>query len=85
MFMSVHSECEQNRQQHKYMIDKLSNDVLIDQHYKISITYMYNGQNSNMNERRNGERCPNIPVFVICLRPTRISRNLEIIMEQCTR
>jgi hypothetical protein len=55
-------------------MDRLSNDVMINQWYKISITYMYNSHNSSMNDRRNGERYCNIPIFVICLTPTRISR-----------
>jgi hypothetical protein len=36
---------------------------------------MYNRHNSRMNERRKWEGCPNIPVIVTCLSPTRISRN----------
>jgi len=56
-------------------MDRLSNNVLINQRYKISITYMYNRHNSRMNDRGKGEGCPNTPVIVICLTPTRISRN----------
>jgi len=56
-------------------MDRLSNNVLIDQCYKISITYMYNRLNSRLNERKKGEGCPNTPVTVICLTPTRIIRN----------
>jgi hypothetical protein len=58
----------------EYM-DRLSNDVLINQWYKISVRYMYNSHNSSTNDRRNGERYPNIPIFVTCLTPTSISRN----------
>lgn len=36
---------------------------------------MYNRHNSSMNERGKGKGCPNTPVIVIRLTPTRISRN----------